>query len=120
VIIDVKKCIGCKYCIIACPYGARSAFQGKVSYFEGQKTAFEEEREKDHMPGTAEKCDFCVDRLSEGQEPACVRACVGDARIFGDLNNRESEIAKLVVKRGGFQLNPELGTDPSVYYLPDD
>jgi len=120
VVVDSEKCIGCKHCIIACPYGARNAFRGETDYFEGQKTPFEVEKEREHLPGTAEKCDFCVERLQEGRMPACVEACVGDARIFGDLNDKESEASKLIAKRGGFQLNPELGTDPSVYYLPDD
>jgi molybdopterin-containing oxidoreductase family iron-sulfur binding subunit len=120
VVVDSEKCIGCKYCIIACPYGARNAFRGRVDYFDGQRTPFEAEREKDHIPGTAEKCDFCVERVLEGREPACVEACVGDARIFGDLNDKESDVSRLITQRGGFQVNPELGTDPSVYYLPDD
>ena len=120
VMVDREKCIGCKYCIIVCPYGARNAFRGGVDYFNGQRTPFEIERARDHLPGTAEKCDFCAERVLEGREPACVEACVGDARIFGDLNDRESKVSRLIGKRGGFQLNPELGTDPAVYYLSDD
>ena len=120
VVVDAEKCIGCKYCIIACPYGARNAFRVRLSYFEEQKTPFEVERERDHILGTAEKCDFCVERVGEGKEPACVTACTGEARFFGDLNDKESEVARLIAEKGGFQLNPELGTDPSVYYLPDD
>jgi Fe-S-cluster-containing dehydrogenase component len=120
VVVEAEKCIGCKSCIIACPYGARNAFQRRVPYYQGQMTPFEEEKAKEHLPGTAEKCDFCFERLEEGREPACVKACVGEARIFGDLNDPESEASKLIIHKGGFQLNPELGTDPSVYYLADD
>lgn len=119
VVVDAGKCIGCRYCVVACPYGARNAFRKRLNYFEDQKTVYETEHEKNHMIGTVEKCDFCVDRVVEGKEPACVVACAADARIFGNLNNRESKAVKLIAEKSAFQLNPELGTDSSVYYLPD-
>jgi len=120
VVVDAGKCVGCKGCIIACPYGARDISKVRLNYFEEQRTPYEIEKEKDHVPGTAEKCDLCEGRVNEGREPACVMACPGDARIFGDLSDKRSKVARLIVEREGFQLNPELGTDPSVYYLHDD
>lgn len=120
VVVDAGKCVGCKGCVLACPYGARDISAARLNYFEGQRTPFEIEREKDHVPGTVEKCDLCEGRVKEGREPACVMACPGDARIFGDLSDKEGKAAKLIAQRRGFQLNPEFGTDPSVYYLLDD
>jgi molybdopterin-containing oxidoreductase family iron-sulfur binding subunit len=117
VVIHPGKCIGCRSCVIACPYGARDSFKVKRSYFEGQKTAFEVFHEKDHVPGKVEKCDLCIDRLLAGRDPACVAACPGDARIIGDLNDRDSTVSKMIRERGGTQLNPELETKPSVYYV---
>ncbi|NQV55954.1 MAG: 4Fe-4S dicluster domain-containing protein [Rhodospirillales bacterium] len=75
VVVDADVCIGCKYCLQACPYDAR---------FINAKT------------GTADKCDFCLHRVKEGVVPACVNTCEGKARIFGDINDPESEISNLM------------------------
>ncbi|MFC1862965.1 4Fe-4S dicluster domain-containing protein [Thermodesulfobacteriota bacterium] len=117
VITDPKKCIGCRSCVIACPYGALDSFKAKQTYFKGTRTVFEVVHEKDRLPGKVEKCDLCMDRLMEGKEPACVAACPGDARIIGDLNDKEGKLNKLILEREGLQLNADLGTDPSVYYV---
>jgi molybdopterin-containing oxidoreductase family iron-sulfur binding subunit len=117
VVIDPQKCIGCNSCVIACPYGARNSFRVKLTYFEGKKTAFEISHEKAHISGKVEKCDFCLDRLKAGREPACVRACPADARIFGDLNDADSPPSKLIVEKEGLQLNPHWETDCAVYYI---
>lgn len=96
VVIDQDKCIGCRYCISACPYDAR--------YINPKK-------------GTADKCDLCLDRIKGGLMPACVSTCVAHARFFGDLNNPNSEVSKLLSEHSYQVLRPELGTKPSVFYI---
>ena len=96
VVIDQDKCIGCRYCISACPFDAR--------YINPKK-------------GTADKCDLCLDRIKGGLMPACVSTCVAHARFFGDLNNPNSEVSKLLSEHSYQVLRPELGTKPSVFYI---
>ncbi len=118
VLIDYDKCVGCKYCIEACPYGARYFSKEKAGYFGAGLTPTEEAGYREHKLGVTEKCNFCVDRVEQGQQPACVRACIGKARYFGDLSDPNSEVSQLIRSKHGFQLLKELGTEPSVYYLP--
>jgi Fe-S-cluster-containing dehydrogenase component len=123
VIVEKDKCMGCKYCVMACPYGARYSVEEWESYFpeglplspyeEFTRAAFEEKS----GVGVATKCDFCLDRISEGRDPACVEACPANARIFGDLDDPNSEVSILIKKERGQVLNPELGNKPKVYYL---
>jgi len=118
VLCDYDKCVGCKYCILACPYGARYFNEDKRGYFGDKLTPNEEIGYQKHALGTVEKCHFCVDRVERGEEPACVLACLTRARIFSDLDDPNSEGSQLIRSRHGFQLREELGTNPSVYYLP--
>jgi len=99
VVIDADVCIGCKYCIQACPYGMR--FLNPVT-------------------GAADKCDFCLHRVKNGLVPACVNTCQGKARIFGNLNDPESEISKVLASNATTVLRPEMGTFPNVYYIDAD
>ena len=99
VVIDPEICIGCKYCVLACPYDSR---------FINPTT------------GAADKCDFCLHRVSKGLVPACVNACIGEARVFGDLNDPESEISKLIASNPVTVLRQEMGTEPNVYYIDAD
>lgn len=118
VIIDNNKCTGCGYCVMACPYAARYFLDKLYTYYPGHLTPYEKIGYQKHRVGTVQKCDFCLERVQEGLQPKCVVACMGKARIFGDLNDSDSEVSKLIRERGGFVLNPELGTNPSCYYLP--
>ncbi|MDO5505048.1 MAG: 4Fe-4S dicluster domain-containing protein [Pseudoxanthomonas suwonensis] len=103
VLVDEDKCIGCKLCSWACPYGAR---------------------EYSHVEGVMKKCTLCVDRIynqhlpEAERQPACVQACPTRARHFGDLGDPQSEVSKLVADRGGVALMPELGYAPVNRYLP--
>ena len=118
VAVDYDKCMGCRYCEIACPYGARNFIKEIKGYFpEFGLTPYEEVMYKKHHTGVVEKCDFCKERVEKGLEPACVATCPAYARTFGDLDDPKSEVSRLIAERHGYQLLPELGTDPSVYYL---
>jgi tetrathionate reductase subunit B len=99
VVVDDDICIGCKYCVHACPYDARYL---------------------NPITGTVDKCDFCIHRVSQGLEPACVEACPSRARIFGDLNDPESEISKKIARYPVTVLRPEKGTQPNVFYIAAD
>lgn len=127
VAIDYERCMGCRYCVAACPYGARS-FDFGWSY-EAEMVGFSQQqaseygvargpREKKKSPvGNVRKCHFCLHRLERGEEPACVETCIGDARYFGDLNDPESIVSKLAASPRAFRLKEDLGTGPRVYYL---
>jgi molybdopterin-containing oxidoreductase family iron-sulfur binding subunit len=125
VTVDQNLCMGCKYCMMACPYGQRHTVDEWETYFpdaEGGMDVYQQYAkarwEEKNGYGMATKCDFCTDRVGEGKKPACVQSCPAKARIFGDLDDPESEVSILIRRERGFQLNPEFGTDPSVYYLP--
>lgn len=97
VVIDALKCIGCGNCVTACPYGAR--YRNPVTRL-------------------ADKCDFCSHRLARGETPACVDTCPTRARVFGDLDDPNSEVSKLV--KGGELVTvaaPQVNTEPQIYYL---
>jgi len=101
--VDFDKCIGCKYCAWACPYGARE---------------LDEERKE------MTKCTLCVDRIHDenlsdrDRQPVCVLACPTSARLFGDIHDPESVVSKAIKERGGYQLMPEWDTKPANHYLP--
>jgi Fe-S-cluster-containing dehydrogenase component len=130
VMMDYKRCIGCRYCEVACPYGARS-FNWKA--FTGPNPAVPEwgEPEVERRPrGVPEKCAFCYQRIDRGMalglkpgvdmdaSPACVGACPVGARTFGDLNDPHSPVSVLLRDNPSYQLRADLGTFPRVYYLP--
>ena len=96
VVVDGERCVGCGYCVQACPYDARFI---------------------NHDTGKADKCTFCAHRVDAGLLPACVETCVGGARIFGDLNDPASQVRQLVDQHKVKVLKPEMGTRPHVFYL---
>ncbi len=119
VTVDYDTCIGCRACMMACPYQNRY-YWGKpkdTTYFRQELTPFEKAVLTDWQRATVQKCNFCRERLDKGLDPACVLACPPRARTFGDLDDPNSEISRLIRERHGVQIMPELGTDPSVYYL---
>ncbi len=109
VLIDSELCIGCGKCIDACPYGVRS-FNPFVK------------AGKDQTKQAADKCDMCKERIANGIDPSCVNTCQGRARIFGDLNDPNSEVAKLVKEHNLAKnvLLPEEDTNPHVFYIDPD
>lgn len=96
VVVDNRVCIGCAYCVQACPYEAR---------FANSETH------------TIDKCNFCLHRVEAGLLPACVETCVGGGRVFGDLNDPNSQIVRLLQSYPVQMLKPEMGTKPQVYYI---
>lgn len=120
VTIDSRKCMGCGYCVLACPYGVHHFLDKIYNYYEGHETPFERIGFKKHKAGTVEKCDFCLDLVQKGQEPACVTTCIANARFFGDLDDPDSEVSKLIKENDTFVISPDMGTEPSCYYLPAD
>jgi Fe-S-cluster-containing dehydrogenase component len=113
VMMDYHRCIGCRYCMAACPYGARS-FNWK-----DPRPAIKEINQAypTRTKGVVEKCNFCEERLAKGQMPACVEACKQKGLYFGDLNDPGSELRKILETRYVLQRKPSLGSRPSVYYL---
>ncbi len=114
VAMDFHRCIGCRFCMAACPYGARSFnWQDPRPYIKKYNKEF-----PSRMKGVVEKCNFCGERLALGKEPACVEACKGTgAIVFGDLNDAKSEVRTVLDKEFTIQRKHTLGTKPSVFYI---
>ncbi|KKM10494.1 hypothetical protein SY88_12400 [Clostridiales bacterium PH28_bin88] len=113
VIVDAGICIGCRYCMVACPYIARSFVVNPVSGIPGDAKDTRSEAPR----GTVSKCDFCGERIEQGLEPACVATCPSRARVFGDLDDPNSEIVRMISTGKAKPLREEAGTGPSVFYI---
>ncbi len=118
VVVDYNKCIGCRYCLTACPYGARR-FNWAKPYVPPNQI-----NPNMHILGNvirqihvAEKCTWCIQRTRDGGVPACVEVCPVGARVFGDLNDPDSPIRRIAEEYGLFVLKPEAGTHPRFFYF---
>ncbi|MHB8059114.1 MAG: 4Fe-4S dicluster domain-containing protein [Desulfuromonadaceae bacterium] len=129
VVIDYEKCIGCRYCLVACPYGARSAdvgnyytgdFRGKTHEVENSGEYGKTSKRSSHWRspiGNARKCHFCIHRVEKGELTRCTTTCLGCATYFGDINDPQALITKLINKTNVIKYKEELGTKPVVYYI---
>ncbi len=129
VVMNYERCIGCRYCEIACPYDARKFnWQARTDvnpYIPTWGIAEVERRPR----GVVEKCTFCIHRIDTGLKsgfkpgedmeatPACVNICPVGARVFGDLNDPNSTVSQAIANEATIRLREELGTEPSVYYV---
>jgi len=120
VVVDYDWCIGCRYCMAACPYWAR-----RFNWAEPEVPA-EEVNPRQHYlgnrarkKGVVEKCTFCIQRSREGRLPACAEACPTGARVFGNLLDPDSEIRWVLENKQVFRLKEDLGTEPRFWYFMD-
>ena len=104
VLVDQEHCIGCRYCVQACPYGARYVLPDYSQTHFGQVRV-------------VDKCTWCYHRINRGLVPACVEVCPVGARVFGDLNDPTSTLKSILAEKRFYVLKPELGTQPKVWYI---
>jgi molybdopterin-containing oxidoreductase family iron-sulfur binding subunit len=113
VTIDAHRCIGCRYCMAACPYGSRSFNWIDPRPFVQTPMS----RYPTRTRGVVEKCNLCEERLAADRLPACVEACPARAMVFGNLADPASEVRRVLDGRYAVRRKPELGTRPQLYYV---
>jgi len=125
VLVDIDRCIGCKFCVSACPYSARIFNWTDKESYANNDSNYSPETSVPGQHGVVSKCDFCPDRSREGKLPYCASSCPMGAIYFGDKNedavtNGEETLRfkQLIKDRVGYRYLEELGTEPNVYYLP--
>ena len=128
--IDYDRCVGCGYCIVACPYRARTIFTREFDFETRDWNMNELSEKSDDRTGVCTKCTFCLDRIDSGMKqgllpgidagasPVCVVTCSAGALHFGDLDDPDSRVSHLIRDNRTSRLHEELGTGPSVYYIP--
>jgi phenylacetyl-CoA:acceptor oxidoreductase subunit 1 len=131
VTIDYDLCIGCAYCAVACPYEARFKVDKPKFAFGEEASISEQLRYDEKKIGVATKCTFCADRIDAGvaaglvpgrdpeATPVCVNSCISGALVFGDIEDPNSEVARLLAENNSFRMHEEAGTSPGFYYLWD-
>jgi molybdopterin-containing oxidoreductase family iron-sulfur binding subunit len=112
---DMHRCIGCRFCMAACPFGARS-FNYKNPRLAKNLQEYMNPEFPTRTIGVVEKCTFCYERLAKGLKPACVEESNG-ALVFGDLEDPASEIRNILASKHTIRRKPELGTEPNIYYI---
>ncbi|HLF34858.1 MAG TPA: 4Fe-4S dicluster domain-containing protein [Cyclobacteriaceae bacterium] len=125
VLIDNERCIGCRFCMAACPYSARVFNWGEPKPVENYHEPYSPETSVPSRKGTVEKCDFCPDMLRENKLPPCITSCPNGVLFFGNAledsvtNGSETfRLSKLLRDKAGYRYMDDLGTQPNVYYLP--
>ena len=114
---DMHRCIGCRFCMAACPYGARSFNWVDPRTAPNLKAELPNREYPTRTKGVVEKCTFCSERLSVGKMPACVEAAPKGALLFGDIDDQNSEVRKIVSSQLTIRRKPDLGTGPAIYYI---
>ena len=130
ILIDYERCIGCRYCISACPYGVRQfnwddpkprketgddgyIYGWPLDHRQNGRLVYTQNRPR----GVAEKCTFCVQYVAEGKEPACVQGCPENARVFGDLEDPTSAVSMYLDRHNFSRIKEANGTEPKVFYI---
>jgi len=120
VVVDYDWCIGCRYCMTACPYWARHFnWTDPEIPAEEVNTTTHYLGNRPRPQGVVEKCHFCIQRTRKGRQPACMEACPTGARIFGNLLDPNSEIRYVLENKQVFRLKEDLGTEPKFWYFSD-